>query len=588
MPRTGRNRFWQYLWEQKRWFWLGSVSAVIMNTAVVLPPLMLGRAVDAAGGYRAPGGPAQLTRALWLFVGALLLYNVPRVGKRYWLRVMANRMNCRLRTDILQAVFRYPLPRFEQEHIGDIMSRAIGDVQVFADAVQFAVTEVYDTALMMLSHFVALLSMRPQLTLIATLPVPASLALAQVLGSRVFARSLRVRQESSSLTQLLQQAVSGVRVLRLLGRDQAEASRLADASWRLKEAGIALELLQSGLMPIYSAIAAAGVVLVIGVGGNAVAAGDWTIGAFLAYLTMFINMAFRMLVAARVINRSYAGAAAWTRIEAKLAAVEQEAASPETGLVKALGPRLAQAALKATGLTMAFPGTGAALAGIDLEIPAGAWVGVTGPVGSGKSALALVMSGLYPYQGSLTVNGRELSDFAASEKVANIGYLGQDAFLFSASIKDNICLDRAGAPDMAVFADVAEWAAVRDDLPLFAQGYATPVGEAGVRVSGGQRQRIALARALFARAPLLILDDPFSAVDLATERQLILRLRDAFRGTTVVMMSHRLASFAHTDQVVVLDKGKIIQQGTHAELLAADGLYSRIFRAQQWLEGRAL
>ena len=585
MSRLKKQLLWKYIWEQRYWFALGSVSAVIMNTSVVLPPIFLGKIIDLMRNYKPTAGVQQLYTAFAVYLGSLLLYNVPRIGKRYWLRVMANRMNCRLRSDILSAVFSYPLPKYDQEKIGDIMSRAIGDVQSFCDAVQVTVTEVYDTALMMLSNFVALLVMRPGLTLVASLPIPLAVWLAQWMGPRIFTRATKVREASSVMNQHLQQNVSGVRVLRLLGREEAEGRRFEGLSARLRDTNVWLALLQGGVMPVYSVTASVGVLFVIAWGGMDILNGTWSLGAFTGYLTLFVNMAARTLVGANVINRAYVGAAAWRRIQAKLKAVEggdavEMAHDAGVSVAAAAGVRI-----QACKLAMTFPGKDSpAVSDLTLDIPEGAWVGVTGPVGCGKTALALALAGLYPYAGSLRLNGGELSGFTPAEKVANVAYLGQDAFLFSASIAENISFKDPEEADIAALEQAATWAALSDDLPLFAEGYATTVGESGVRVSGGQKQRIALARALYPRAPVLILDDAFSAVDIATERRMRARLRDASTGATVIMMSHRLASFVYTDFIVVLDKGKVLERGTHEELMAAGGMYSRIFMAQQWME----
>jgi ABC-type multidrug transport system fused ATPase/permease subunit len=552
-----------------------------MNTAIVLPPIYLGRLIDAATAGLGPGW-SRLFPPMTAFSGALLLYNLPRIGKRYWLRVMANRMNCRLRSDLLRAVFAYPLARCEGERVGDVMSRAIGDVQVFADTVQFVVTELYDTVLMMMASFVALLVMEPRLTLVSSAPVPLALLFARLMGPRVFARALATRQASAALSEHLHQRISGVRVLRLLGLEEILTRSFDQLSRRLQRAHVSLELLQAGLVPLYATVAALGVVWVIGQGGLRVAAGLWTVGTFSAYVTLFGNMAMRVLVGARMITRGYAGASAWSRIDAKLdvaGSLGPVPGSPAGTLV-----RHHRVALAASGLGMSFPGQREpALGSITFTVPAGSWVGITGPVGAGKSALGLVMAGLYPYTGSLTINGQELSSLSVTGKVANIGYLGQAPFLFSAPVLENICLDGAAAPDQDRLGDAIFGAALEDDVAQFPQGLATPVGELGVQVSGGQRQRIALARALYQRPPVLILDDPFSAVDPVTERIIVSRLRALLVGTTVVIMSHRLVAFAWADQVLVLDEGLVLQRGTHQELADTGGLYRRIPDAQTWI-----
>lgn len=555
-----------------------------MNTSVVLPPLILGKAVDSLLAVDKLGAtPARLDavgRFALLYVVVTVIYAAGRTGKRYGFRIMSARLNCALRRDMLQTYLAWPVPRYEQERTGDLMSRAVGDVQVVSEAVQVTVTEVFDTGLMMLSNLIALMLIRPGLTLLAALPIPITIAAAQALGPYIFRRATRVREAASRLNSHLEAMVSGVRVFRLLGREKANQSHYEGLSVELHDTNVNLTLLQGGVIPLYATIASLGVVLVIGLGAARVIRGGWTVGAFTSYLTMFTAMSARALVAARVINRVHVGQAAWKRIRAKFDGVLQEGAPQpsEHGPAPAAGVEIEE-------LRFTFPGaTEAAIPGLTLHVPAGSIVGVTGPVGSGKTALAMALSGMYPYAGRIYVNGRELASLPPGERVRLIGYMGQDDFLFSGTIAENIAFQDVNETDVRALHEAARRAALSDDIEAFAEGYDTHVGEGGFRVSGGQKQRIGLARALYTPKSLIILDDPFSAVDLATERRIIERFRASFDGQTIFLFSHRLAGFTLTDQVIVLNHGAIAEQGTHDELIRAGGTYARIYAAQQWME----
>jgi ATP-binding cassette subfamily B multidrug efflux pump len=249
-------------------------------------------------------------------------------------------------------------------------------------------------------------------------------------------------------------------------------------------------------------------------------------------------------------------------------------------------------------VTFRYPGAEApALRGLNLDVPAGALVAVTGPVGSGKSALARAILGIHPIaSGSVLLDGRPVADLPGGERRGLIGYLPQDTLLFSGSARQNIAFDPAGMDGRDdVHRRAIRLAAIADDVAGFPQDLDTQIGEGGVRISGGQRQRLGLARALVAAgsgAPaLLVLDDPFSAVDVATEAAIIASLRQAFgpeaspeERVTIVLCSHRLAGFPYADLVLVLEQGCVVEAGAHAELLAAGGLYARIYRAQRAAE----
>jgi len=381
-------------------------------------------------------------------------------------------------------------------------------------------------------------------------------------------------------------------ILRLFGREEKETERLKDYSRNQMKWNIRTNLFQTGMMPVYATLASLGVIGVIGLGGARVVSGSWTIGTFTAFLTMFTLMSGRTWVAARTFNRFHAASASWQRIKNKL--------GEDSGVLNGeLAPAHAEEAradvqrdstyFRVENLSFSYSGANhAVLRDIGFTVNKGDFVGITGPVGSGKSTLAILLTGLYPYSGRITINGRDLLDYSSSEKAKTFAYSGQDAFLFSASIAQNITFQEVSelsAEARSRLDEAVHVAALSEDMTLFPQGLNTLMGERGVRVSGGQRQRINLARAIFTGNPVLILDDPFSAVDIGTEKRIIDRMKENLKGTTIIIFSHRLAAFTDADKVIVLDKGRLVEEGSHAALMAHGGIYQKIYSAQSFLEG---
>lgn len=601
-----------YLWALRPYFRqvggelvLGSVAGVLMNTFVVLPAILLGRAIDAALAFEQ--GQVPLSAVAWAalaFVGGTLATEAPRLGKRWWLITANARIRANLRADLFRGVLAWPLAMHQQTSVGNLMARVMGDVETLGVGVREFVIETWDTLLFSLSFVVAMLIYDPGLTMLALLPVPAALLLAQATGRWVRAQATTARAVNARLTGALQESLAGVRVLRLFGRAEQAVARVAALADQQAAANLAVLRLRDGLKPVYAILVAAGVVLVVGLGGQRVVQGAMSVGAFVGYLELYLRFTGRAHRIPQMVNSIQTGGAAYARLTSLLAPAlpvrgEAPYASFRPGSVAGLGQSRARLELASTGplsitldnVTFRYPGMSQpALRSISLDVPPGSMVAVTGPVGGGKSALARALLGLWPVEaGRVLLGGEDPAGWSPDERAARLGYLPQHPHLFSGTVRENVGL--GGNIPAAELETALQSAGLVEDMRTFPGGVATQIGELGIRISGGQRQRIGLARALAAAWPaqpgLLVLDDPFSAVDVATEIQIISALRAAMgpqaplgRRCTIVLCSHRLAAFPMADLALVLNDGRVVEQGTHAALMLAGGLYARIFRAQ--------
>ncbi|NQW18760.1 MAG: ABC transporter ATP-binding protein [Chloroflexi bacterium] len=615
--RKGRLRTNYYLWEMRPYFRqvagqlvVGSIAGIMMNTAVVLPAIFLGRAIDAVLEFeRGEVGAGNVAWAALAFAGGVALYEVPRVGKRWWLLTANARIRANMRANALRGVIIWPMAQLDSVPTGDLMARTIGDVEVLGVGVREFIVETWDTLLFSVSLIVAMLIIDVDLTAVAMIPIPLAMLLAKFAGRWVGGRTTASRESNASLTVAIQERLSSIRLLRMFGRTPAAVEQVDDLSQAQADANLSLVRLRSGLRPVYITLMTAGVLVVVWRGGSNVIGGAMTVGAFVAYLELYLRFVNRGFRIPQLINSIQSGSAAYARLRPLLAPPPGMSGEPRfssfsaghiAGIHDQIPPRpsvpSAPATISLRNVTFRYPSSAEpTLTDISLDVQPGSLVAITGPVGSGKSALAKTLLGLYsPDSGQVFLDGVPLEEIPATERTTRVGYLPQEPYLFSGTVRENILPDSpvAGADttlavDMAVTA-----AALEEDLLTFPDGLETEIGELGVLVSGGQRQRIALARAIASTYPaspaLLVLDDPFSAIDLETEERIIGRLRELFgpeappeRRCSIVLFSHRLSAFPKADLVVVLAGGRVTEQGTHAELSRSRGLYARIYNAQQ-------
>ncbi|MBI3919249.1 MAG: ABC transporter ATP-binding protein [Betaproteobacteria bacterium] len=575
-----------------------------MNTAVILPAILLGAAIDKVLALeRGEATPEDVALAALLLIGGTLLTEGPRVVKRWWLMTANARIRANLRADALRGALARPIADLHRTSIGDQLARIVGDVEVLGVGVREFTIETWDTVLFSCSFVVAMFVIDARLSLLALAPVPIAMIIAHASGRWVAARTTSAREANAALTASIQDLLAGFRVLRFFGRGSAATGVIEKFSRTFAERNLSATRLRLGLPPLYSTLMMSGILFVIWQGGERVVDGAMSVGAFVGFLALFIRFVERGFRIPQLVNSIQSGGAAYARLEPMLApaltvAREPPFASFRPGHVAgsgrqeriALRSRCGPVGASLEEVTFAYPGaTRPALIDFSLEIAAGSFVAVTGPVGSGKSALARALLGIYPVEsGKARLSASDGSTL--DHQAGLVGYLPQDAHLFSGSVRDNVLM--AAEADHLKFVERAvRLAALETEVAEFAHGLDTQIGERGVRISGGQRQRLGLARAIAAYAPdlpgLLVLDDPFSAIDVETEIHIVEALREAFgpqrpmnERVTILLCSQRLAAFPQADQVVVLENGRIEEEGVHDEMVARNGLYARIYRAQ--------
>ncbi|AAQ58307.1 ABC transporter transmembrane domain-containing protein [Chromobacterium violaceum] len=558
--------------------WRSYILAALMLAAVavltVMIPRQVGHIVDALAARRLTGDALLLELAQLLAMG-VAIYGL-RVGWRLQLFTASYTLGVELRGQLYQRLATQGPAFFQRQRTGDLMARATNDIDSVEMAAGEAVLAGFDGLLtLVLVLAMMTLGVDWRLALAALLPFPFMAWAFSRISNHIHREWGEALSRFGKLNDHVQETLSGVRTLRALGleaRNDAELSRLAAAA---SDSSFEAQRWEAAFEPTVGVALVTSTAIALALGGYLVWHGQLTIGALTSFSMYLVQLIWPMFAAGWVLSLLQRGAAAWRRLQPVLDAepdVADDGRSTE----------LAPGALVFDNLTFHYSDdAAAALRQVSAQLPPGQTLGVVGPTGSGKSTLLKLLMRQYPLQqGAIRWSGADVADYRLQTLRGAISWVPQEAFLFSASVAENIALARPDASQQDI-ERVARLAAVHDDILRLPQGYATPVGEKGVALSGGQRQRLAIARALLADAPLLLLDDALSAVDTDTESRILGHLREARRGRSVIIVSHRLSAVADADHIVVLNHGRIAEQGSHDELLRLDGWYAGQWRYQQ-------
>jgi ATP-binding cassette subfamily B multidrug efflux pump len=535
------------------------------NSATVLGPIYQGKLIDSL--VRGDELSAVVLLA-FTFVALIAAIQLMRYFKRFYIRRFANSTSATMRFMIYNNILHKSIFELDNENIGNLMTRAISDVDLCVEGMRKFTTEVFDTGVLMVAYYIAMLLYDVRITILASLFIPLAMLLAEKLKNIVYRYSIDYRSQSSYIAGITYDSIENAMLYRANGLEGQNRSKYSLELESLQNKAIKANLLENSMEPIYNVIAMLGIILVIYLGGSKVITGGWTVGIFSAYIIMFAAMADKAGKAARLVNSVQKSQISWQRIKPYLTDFQYKDTS--------YSPDKADTGLSVQNLSFAYPaGNEKIIDNITFEGRPGEIIGITGPIASGKSTLGLSLLGLYPYNGSIRINDKELRDYSEYERSQMIAYMGHKPQLLSDSIYNNITL--GNEQDISqVLKDVC----FDIDLQTMPDGINTMVGNSGIRLSGGQQARLALARTLFNHNKIIILDDPFAAVDMKTEEQIMENLRSNYKNSLIILISHRITMFKKVDGIVLLYNNQTTDYGTHDELIQSSQLYAEIFNLQ--------
>jgi ATP-binding cassette, subfamily B, multidrug efflux pump len=623
-----------YVKNYKKMVALGLLSLTLMGLVGSLPQLIIGTIMDSLQGTRQPlstltGASRHLLAPLFSFyaplnrhalgvyclllVGVMLIKGFLSFWSRWILIGISREIEYDLRNDLFARLLRLDPEFYVRNRTGDLMSRATNDLNavrmVLGPGIMYSATTF--ATMVLAIYFMAKLSW--SLTLMVLIPLPFVVVAVKFFGQTIHRLSERIQAALGVLSTRAQENLTGIRVIRAYVQEKPEIASFQAANREYVNQNIKLISSWSLFFPALTALIGFTGVILLGLGGGKVVDGRVTLGTFTAFYAFLIQLTFPMIAIGWVTNIFQRGAASMGRLRYILTA---EPNINDAGVDAALtpasatapvggnghGPHPAQRATSAAGetdsgpsiqgeiefrhLTFAYPDVTASgmnppvLHDISLEIPAGSTLAIVGPTGSGKSTLAALIARLWEAPpGTLFIDGHSIREYPLEQLRRAIGYVPQDTFLFSETVRENIAFGVADAAEEQVM-EAAEIASISGEIQSFPQRFETMVGERGVTLSGGQKQCTSLARAVVRQPRILILDDSLSSVDTDTEERILRRLRDVMRQRTTILISHRVSTVQAADQIIVMRDGRIIERGTHDELLSLGGYYADLNQKQ--------
>jgi len=572
-----------------RWRFVPGFLALALNNAIwIAMPLVLKAAIDSL--------TQSLTREKLIFYALALVGLACAKGFfQYWMRWILIGISRDIEYDLRNDLFRHleelSLSYYQRTRTGDIMARATNDLNAARMLLGPGIMYSANTLLVMALALAIMFRLDWRLALYALLPLPLVSFAVFHFSRLIHDRFERIQAMFSELSARVQENISGMRVVKAYAQEEAEIAQFRAANRQFLQRNLSLIRVWGMFFPLLEVLIGLSFVIVLWKGGLEVLAGRLSIGSFVAFNAYMAQLTWPMVALGWVVNLGERGAASTARI-GQILREKPEIASPQVetrilarpdshewlGTGQNACPRL-RGEIEFRNLTFGYNGR-PVLSGIDLKIPAGRTVAVVGPTGSGKTTLVNLLPRLYdPPPGTVLVDGRDVREWPLDGLRTGVGFVPQETFLFSATLRDNIAFGAPDASDEQITwaAEVAGIGAEIEELP---DKFHTLIGERGITLSGGQKQRTAIARALVGDSRILVLDDALSSVDTYTEERILTRLAQVMKGRTAILISHRVSTVRCADLIVVLDQGRIVEQGTHAELLKRGGYYYDLYQKQ--------